>query len=595
MAVQSWSYHDERPGVIRLLMLISRIGSGWPRPAIKWLAITALLATMTFSDDDPFGLISCHGPFRVAWFLLVLGEALWSAPVGAGKEARLTDRTTRRRPRPPSSEKPIPAAQPAKGQVRRARDALSVLFPEAPDPPAGPVPRPAPQSAFKPVPAPAAESGGQRALYLALQAAAVCAGVLVLLPRIAGIPSWDSVYAEDQGVFLVDALARPWHLFVPYGGYEQLMPRFIGQLVSSLPLMDAAVAYALAGAGIAALCALFIYHAMAGWIRSAWLRALVGVALILLPLAPIEIADCAVGSPWYVLAALFFALLWRPKSWVGMTAAALIAFAAASSEILVLFYAPLVLLRLIALPRWREQAVTAGWVAGLLVQVPVVLLSYAQHTQRVGALAKPIRSLAFYFHNVALRAFGWRVSLHLIHIAGFNGATVIVCAVLAVVFGWGLVTGGRQVRVFIAAALIMGFVESVFATTLVPYVIGQHYDFNFEGGSRYSTMPIMAMTAAVLVAVDAYLHREASAGSREPIPLARTSPRAAAAVVAVVCVLALGWIPDYRYVTERLTWGHWKPQAERLLTKCEHSTNDQVTTWAWGSKTVTFACSRLRR
>jgi hypothetical protein len=144
----------------------------------------------------------------------------------------------------------------------------------------------------------------------------------------------------------------------------------------------------------------------------------------------------------------------------------------------------------------------------------------------------------------------------------------------------------------------MGFVESVFATTLVPYVIGQHYDFNFEGGSRYSTMPIIAMTAAVVVAVDAYLYRRASFEApegREPIPLVRTSPRAIAAMVAVVGVLAVGWIPDYRYVTERYTWGHWQPEAQRLLTKCEHSTDGEVTTWGWGSKTITFACSRLRR
>ena len=109
-------------------------------------------------------------------------------------------------------------------------------------------------------------------------------------------------------------------------------------------------------------------------------------------------------------------------------AAALIAFAVASSEILALIYAPLVLLRVIALPRWREHAVTAGWLAGMLVQVPVVLESYAQHTQRVTKLAGPVRTVGFYFHNVALRAFGWRVSLRLVEIAGLNGATVIVCA-----------------------------------------------------------------------------------------------------------------------------------------------------------------------
>ncbi len=234
----------------------------------------------------------------------------------------------------------------------------------------------------------------------------MCVGTVVLLPRIAGVPAWDSIYAEDQGVYLFDALAHPWHLIVPYGGYEGVRapPRRPAGLLPAACGRRGAVR---AGrAGTAALCALFIYHAMDGGIRSPWLRALAGAALILLPLAPIEIADCTVGSPWYVLAALFFGLLWRPKNWAGMTAAALVAFAAASSEILALIYAPLVLLRVVALPRWREHAVTAGWLAGLLVQVPVVLESYAQHTQRVTSLARPVRALGFYFHNIALRAFG---------------------------------------------------------------------------------------------------------------------------------------------------------------------------------------------
>ena len=233
----------------------------------------------------------------------------------------MTDGTGLREPGPPSARRGrVPEA--AGGAVRRARAALGVLFPEAHEP------RPVPASG--PGPADAARSAGRRAVCVAIEVAAVCAGAAVLLPRIAGIPSWDSVYAEDQGVFLFDALARPWQLLVPFGGYEQLMPRLTGQLVSYLPLADAAVPYALAGAGIAALCALFTYHALDGWIRSPWLRALAGAALILLPLAPIEIADSAVGAPWYVLTALFFALLWRPKNWAGMTAAALVAFAAAS-------------------------------------------------------------------------------------------------------------------------------------------------------------------------------------------------------------------------------------------------------------------------
>ena len=487
----------------------------------------------------------------------------------------MTDSTGLRKPRPPG-----PASEPAGGTVRRVRAALSVLFPEAPEP------RPGPGDAARPA--------GRRAVYVAIEVAAVCTGAAVLLPRIAGVPSWDSVYAEDQGVFLFDALARPWHLLVPFGGYEQLMPRLVGQLVSYLPLADAAVPYALAGAGIAALCALFIYHATDGWIRSPWLRALTGAALILLPLAPIEIADSAVGAPWYVLTALFFALLWRPRNWAGMTAAALVAFAAASSEILAVIYAPLVLLRLVALPRWREHAVTAGWLAGLLVQLPVVLESYARHTQRLRSLARPVQSLGFYFHHVALRALGWRVSVRLVQIAGLNGATVIVCAILVAGLCWALVTGSRQSRVFIAVALITGFVQSVAAATVVPVVIRQQYQAYFEGGSRYAAMPIMAMTAAAAVAVDARL-RQASAEGGDRNALIRQSPRALAAAAVLACVLALSWVLDYRYVTQRMFWGHWQPVAERMLTACEHSTSGTITTWTWGNSTITIPCSRLHR
>ena len=94
--------------------------------------------------------------------------------------------------------------------------------------------------------------------------------------------------------------------FDPYGG--AIGPGF--DAYGGAPLKSSGVPTSVrpfppAGAGIAALCALFSYHAMDGWIRSPWLRALVGAALILLPLAPIEPADSTVGCPWYALTALF--------------------------------------------------------------------------------------------------------------------------------------------------------------------------------------------------------------------------------------------------------------------------------------------------
>src|SRR5258708_34900750 len=93
-------------------------------------------------------------------------------------------------------------------------------------------------------------------------------------------------------------------------------------------------------------------------------------ARVLLPLAPVEIIDSGVNSPWYTMTALFFAVLWRPGSWPAILAAALIAFSAASSEILTVIYAPLLLIRLVGLPRLQAHPVTGALAFGLEVRRP---------------------------------------------------------------------------------------------------------------------------------------------------------------------------------------------------------------------------------
>ena len=64
---------------------------------------------------------------------------------------------------------------------------------------------------------------------------------------------------------------------------------------------------------------------------------------------------------------LFFAVLWRPQTRIAMAVAAAIAFAASSSVPLVVVCAPLLLIRAFTLPKFREHAVTVGWLAGWLV------------------------------------------------------------------------------------------------------------------------------------------------------------------------------------------------------------------------------------
>src|SRR5580692_7704534 len=88
-----------------------------------------------------------------------------------------------------------------------------------------------------------------RSLIAFLYVLSVAAGTLLMLVRYVGTPPWESVYAEDFPVYLVPALAHPWHsMFDSYAGYWQLTLRIIGQGVSLLPIGDAAAGFAVSGA-----------------------------------------------------------------------------------------------------------------------------------------------------------------------------------------------------------------------------------------------------------------------------------------------------------------------------------------------------------
>src|SRR5690242_12082842 len=86
--------------------------------------------------------------------------------------------------------------------------------------------------------APLARSGVARWVVPLVQVAVVALGAAVLLARVSGRPAWQSVYAEDPGIYLPAALAHPWHLLASYGGYLQLVPRLIGQVAALVPVRD---------------------------------------------------------------------------------------------------------------------------------------------------------------------------------------------------------------------------------------------------------------------------------------------------------------------------------------------------------------------
>jgi hypothetical protein len=278
---------------------------------------------------------------------------------------------------------------------------------------------------------------GWRVLIAFAEVLAVCLGAVVLLLRVPGRP-WDSLYAEDYYLYIPMALQHPWHLLTGWEGYLQLVTRLVTQLVTCLPLADAAKGAALSGALIAAGCALFIFHASAGHVRSVKLRVLLAVAVILLSSAPMEIADSDVDILWYLLPAFFWAVLWRPRGRAGIAMAALVGFFVAATSSLVVLFTPLLAIRLFVLRRPRDHAVTAGWLAGwlagCLLQAPfVVSAAVAGQSRLVGAGAPPSGRynrldswLTFYLHDVVLRWVGWHLSWWLQSQTSTDWATLII-------------------------------------------------------------------------------------------------------------------------------------------------------------------------
>ena len=374
----------------------------------------------------------------------------------------------------------------------------------------------------------------------------------------------------------------------------RLAPRLIGQFAACwCRSRDASVVFAAGGALVASACALFAYHASAGQVGSRWLRALIGLSVLLLPVAHLEIADNGVNTIWYLLVALFWAALWRPRSTAGAVTAAVVAFFAATASSLALLFVPLLAARAIAVPRRpREHAVTAGYLAGLLLQLGVIATS---HLSRLRP-HNPVNAVLYYAHEVLLPALGWHISWHLRDLLGWNGATALVGGLILIVLAAAAITQPGRCRVFVVAAVAYGLLFTAVTSALAWGGPGQRVTVRFEHGARYSTVPILLLDAALIVAADAYARR--------------WWPRPKA--IAASCRAGrgpghAGWaILDFRYPVRhyagRPALENWVLTADRWLHYCHRQPAGTITVrftdwWGMGPTNLatTFSCSNLRR
>ena len=463
------------------------------------------------------------------------------------------------------SDRVMPRPRPTAGVLRGA---LGELFPSAPEAPA--------------------RARGARVLGAVVQVAAVGIASVAMLLRVPGRPAWRTIFGDDYFEFLAGAIQHPWH-WRAYGGYVQVLPRFIAQVVSYLPLTDASLAFALAGVVVAACGALFIFHASAGHIESVKLRALLAVALVLLPVAPMELIGSGVETPWYLLPALFWAMLWRPRTRPAMAVAAAVGFLTMASNILAALLAPLLVARLYVLRRPREHAVSAGWLAGCLVQATFVISGVLHgHSRLYLKHATPGQSLVFYGHDVVLLpSLGWHTSWWLRSFAGANGAAAIAAVVLAVSFGLILVTQPGA-RLFVVTAVAVGFIFTAISVSINGGPAAKPMLPTEVLGTRYTIMADFLIVSALIVGADHALRSRAHDRRRQGASL-----KSVTAVTALVVFLAATWAVDFRYTGLRTTtaWS-WAPIAAKWERDCAHSRTGEITETVY-TKPWTLPCRNI--
>jgi hypothetical protein len=199
--------------------------------------------------------------------------------------------------------------------------------------------------------------------------AAVVAGTLLGLARVPGVGSLDTVWAEDGEIFLNERMHLGFRhaLVTSYAGYYHLVPRLLAAVTAALPPGWAAAAFAIEASLVTALLAVFVYVASAAHLRSRLARVLVAAVAVLVPAAG-EISDSIANFHWVGLYAVFWALLWVPRRWVGRVVAIAVVLLVAGSDILVVVFLPLAALRLVRRRDAQSLLLAGGLVLGVAVQ-----------------------------------------------------------------------------------------------------------------------------------------------------------------------------------------------------------------------------------
>lgn len=359
-----------------------------------------------------------------------------------------------------------------------------------------------------PPPDPAAQGAPRWLVIGGLLVVAVLAQML----RIGWSISLHSLWAEDGPIYFSGAVhsSAGGSLFDTYATYLVFVPRLVGEIGGLVPLQDAPAAISIASGIIVALSGWIVWEATAGLLESPWLRGALAVLTVLAPVGGLESIVSGAYVPWFMLFATFWILLWRPRTSLTATGAGLFALFTGMSSPGVWFFIPVAILRTLAVRDRRDGLVLAGYWAGALVQVPVLLFNKEE-------AVTPLWShdiLTTYLQRVVDGAFlglklGGKVWEH-----GGWIALLIIIAVLIGALAFGASRTNLTARLLALLAIPISavmFIVSVYQRALGEQMVWHAHTWS-EGGGRYAIVPALLLFSVAAVMVDRHQRRREGEG-----------------------------------------------------------------------------------
>jgi hypothetical protein len=347
----------------------------------------------------------------------------------------------------------------------------------------------------------AATDGPARWEKAGLALALLVLAVVLQLARIGWTGSLNALWAEDGPIFLQSALTQGFgdSLGSEYSGYLVLVPRLIGELATLLPLENAAAVVSILSATLIALSGFAVWHAAAGYIPDPILRGALVAATVLTPVGGLESIDSASYVSWFMLFAVFWILLWRPRTLAGALWGGLLVAATVLSNPGAWFLLPLAALRAVAIRDRRDATIVGAYFAASAVQLVAMLSTSYEPVEPLwsgdiwGVLLQRVIDGAVFGLRLGGEAWDW---------LGWPFLIALTVAVV-VAFALGLRRGDGRARAFALIALATGlgmFVLSIYQRAAGPPMLWPE-GFHSGAGGRYAIVPVLIVLSAAMVIV----------------------------------------------------------------------------------------------